>query len=95
MNGRDMLLVLAHMFRKKGCEVSIDEAIRFLSFNCRYGYPTNVRRLLSAAIENEMISREGNTIKAEFLFDKQYLPLNLSSALGDKVRFKDDVKPLR
>jgi len=94
MNGRDMLLVLAHMFRKLGREVTIDDAIHFLSFNCRYGYPTNVRRLLSAALENEMISRDGKNIKAEFLFDKQHLPLNLSTALGNKVEFKDDVTPL-
>ena len=95
MNGRDMLLVLAHLFRKKGSHVSIDSAVHFLSFSCRYGHPTNVRRLLSTALSNEMISRDGNTIKAEFLYDKQHLPLNLTSALGDKVRFKDDVMPLR
>lgn len=95
MNGRDMLLVLAHLFRKKGSQVSIEDAIHFLSFSCRYGHPTNVRRLLSTALNNEMISRDGNIIKAEFLFDKQHLPLNLFSALGDKVRFKETVEPLR
>jgi hypothetical protein len=94
MNGRDMLLVLAHLFRKLGNKVTIDDAIHFLSFNCRYGYPTNVRRLLSAALENEMISRDGEDIKAEFLFNKQYLPLNLSTALGNRVEFKDEVMPL-
>jgi len=94
MNGRDMLLVLAHMFRKLGDEVTIDDAIQFLSFNCRYGYPTNVRRLFSAALENEMITYDGKVIKAEFLFDKQHLPLNLSAVLSNKVEFKDDVKPL-
>jgi hypothetical protein len=94
MNGRDMLLVLTHLFRKKGSQVSINDAIHFLSFNCRYGHPTNVRRLLTTALNNEMISRDGNNIKAEFLFDKQYLPLNLSSALEEKVRFTEEVKPL-
>lgn len=94
MNGRDILLVLSHMFRKLGSEVTINDAIHFLSFTCRYGYPTNVRRLLSVALENEMISRDGIAIKAEFLFDKQHLPLNLSAALGNKVAFKDDVTPL-
>ncbi len=94
MNGRDMLLVLAHMFRKLGNEVVLDDAIHFLSFICRYGYPTNVRRLLSAALENEMISRDGKYIRAEFLFDKQLLPLNLSTALNNKVEFKEDVIPL-
>ena len=89
-----MLLVLAHMFRQLGSEVTIEDAIHFLSFNCRYGYPTNVRRLLSVAMENEMISRNGKDIKANFLFDKQHLPLNLSSALNNKVVFKEDVMPI-
>ncbi|MGY5859655.1 MAG: hypothetical protein RTU63_09815 [Candidatus Thorarchaeota archaeon] len=95
MNGRDMLLVLAHLFRKKGDKVPIDSAIHFLSFSCRYGLPTDVRKLLSTALKNEMISRDGNTIKAEFLYDKQLLPLNLSAALGGKVRFKEDIEPIR
>ena len=95
MNGRDMLLVLAHLFRKKGDQVSIDDAIQFLSFNCRYGLPSDIRRLLSTALTNEMISLDESTIKAEFLFNKQHLPLNLTAALGDKVRFKGDVQPLR
>lgn len=95
MNGRDMLLVLAHLFRKKGSEVAIEDSVQFLSFSCRYGQPTDVRRLLSTALNNEMISRDGNIIKAEFLYDKQHLPLNLSSALEDKVRFKEEVQPLR
>ena len=89
-----MLLVLAHMFRKKGSQVSIENAVHFLSFNCRYGLPTDVRKLLATALNNEMVSRDGNIIKAEFLFDKQFLPLNLSTALGGKVRFKEDVNPL-
>jgi len=94
MNGRDILLVLAHLFRKKGSHVSIENAVHFLSFSCRYGLPTDVRKLLSTALNNEMISRDGNIIKAEFLFDKQLLPLNLSTALGGKVRFKENVDPL-
>ena len=89
-----MLLVLAHLFRKKGKQVSIESAVQFLSFNCRYGLPSDVRKLLSVALENEMISRDGDSIIAGFLFDKQYLPLNLSSALEDKVRFKREIHPL-
>jgi hypothetical protein len=95
MNGRDMLLVLTHLFRKKGDKVPIDTAIEFLSFDCRYGHPTNIRRMLSSALENDMISRDGDIIKAAFLYDKQQLPLNLTAALKDKVRFNDDVTPLR
>ena len=95
MNGRDMLLVLAHLFRKKGNEVEIEDSIHFLSFSCRYGLPTDVRKLLATALNNEMISRDGNTIRAEFLYDKQLLPLNLSAALGNKIKFKEEVQPLR
>ncbi|MHA1862380.1 MAG: hypothetical protein ACTSWA_01325 [Candidatus Thorarchaeota archaeon] len=94
MNGRDMLLVLAHLFRKQGSQVSIENAVQFLSFSCRYGKPTDVRKLLSTALNNEMISREGDSIKSEFLFEKQYLPLNLSTALEDKVKFKEQIEPL-
>ena len=90
-----MLLVLAHLFRKNGSKVAITDSVQFLSFSCRYGLPTDVRKLLAAAVINEMISREGNTIKAEFLYNKQHLPLNLSAALRNKVRFKEEVQPLR
>ena len=95
MNGRDMLLVLAHLFRKNSGQVSIEDSVHFLSFSCRYGLPTDVRKLLTSALNHEMISRDGDTIKAEFLFDKQHLPLNLSAALKDKVRFKEEIQPLR
>ncbi len=90
-----MLLVLAHLFRKQGSQVPIESAVHFLSFSCRYGMPTDVRKLLSAALNNDMISRDDNKIKAEFLFDKQTLPLNLSSALESKVRFTENIEPLR
>lgn len=89
-----MLLVLAHLFRKKGDKVTVDEAIDFLSFRCRYGAPTDVRKMLSMALKNEMISKDGDRIAAQFLFDKQNLPLNLSSALQDKVRFQEDIQPM-
>jgi hypothetical protein len=94
MNGRDMLLVLAHLFRKKGSPVSIVEAVDFLSFKCRYGAPSNVRKMLTMAINNEMVSRNGDDILAEFLYDKQILPLNLSCALENKVQFKEDIAPI-
>lgn len=94
MNGRDILLVLAHLFRIRGDEVSIDDAIDFLSFRCRYGAPTEVRKLLSMALKNEMISRDVDKIYAEFIFDKQSLPLNLSAALQDKVRFQKEIEPM-
>jgi len=46
------------------------------------------------ALKNEMISRNVDRIVAEFLFDKQNLPLNLSAALQDKVQFQDDILPM-
>jgi len=94
MNGRDMLLILAHLFRKNGEQIAIEDSVHFLSFSCRYGQPTDVRKLLSTALHNEMISREGNIIRAEFLYDKQHLPLNLSAAFENKVSFKDGIQPL-
>ncbi len=94
MNGREILLVLAHLFRKNGKEVTIETAVNFLSFRCRYGSPTEVRKLLSIALKNEMISREKDSIIAEFLFNKQNLPLNLSAALQDKVKFTEDIEPM-
>ena len=80
MNGRDVLLVLAHLFRKKGSPVDIECAVEFLSFRCRYGPPSAIRRLISVAENNEMISREGPVVKAKFLFDKQFLSANLANA---------------
>lgn len=90
-----MLLVLAHLFRKRGNFVFIDDAISFLSFQCRYGPPTDIRKLLAIALKNGMISFEKNRLIAEFLYDKQVLPLNLSYTLEDKIRFNEDIEPLR
>jgi hypothetical protein len=94
MNGREMLLVLTHLFRKKGSPVSIVDAVDFLSFRCRFGTPTHVRKMLTMALINEMISRKDNSILAEFQYDKQTLPLNLSSSLQGKIRFGEDVEPI-
>jgi hypothetical protein len=95
MNGRDMLLVLAHLFRKRGNPVSLIEAIDFLSFKCRYGPPTDIRKMLAIALKNEMISYYGHNISAEFLYDKQLLPVNLSHVLEDRIRFKEEIEPLQ
>jgi len=94
MNGRDMILVLAHLFRKKGSPVSIVEAVDFLSFRCRYGAPSDVRKMLTVALNNEMISKKDNSILAEFLYDKQILPLNLYCSLENKIQFKNGIEPI-
>ena len=70
----------------------LEDAVKFLSFNSRYGNPTNIRRLLSVALENQMISRSGNQIAAEFMYDLQKLSPNQATKLGRNVSFKDSVE---
>lgn len=94
MNGRDLLLILTHLFRKKGEPVRVEDAVEFISFRCRYGSPSQVRRLLTMAMNNEMISRAEDSLKAEFLYDRQNLSPNLASALNDKVRIDSDIEPM-
>jgi hypothetical protein len=94
MNGRDVLLILAHLFRKCGDVVDIEYAVEYLSFRCRYGTPTNIRKMFSAAVENELISRDGNSIKAEFLFDRQNLSFNQTTSLENGVRVEGEYKPM-
>ncbi|MFX1473136.1 MAG: hypothetical protein ACFFBM_11570 [Promethearchaeota archaeon] len=94
MNGRDVLLILTHLFRFRGNQTSIDEAVKFLSFKCRYGKPSNIRRLLSAALNSEMISRNGDQIMAEFMFDLQKLSPNQAARFGRSMQFEDSVEPL-
>jgi hypothetical protein len=50
--------------------------------------------MLTKALMNEMISKKDNSILAEFIYNKQTLPLNLTSALQDKIRFGEDVEPI-
>jgi hypothetical protein len=94
MNGKNILLILAHLFRIKGKHPSIDDAVGFLSFKCRYGNPSNIRRMLTLAIENEMISMRNDHLSPEFLYDKQNLSPNQVANLEDKVVVSETVKPL-
>ena len=94
MNGKDLLLILTHLFRKKGNPVQVEDAVEFISFRCRYGRPSQVRRLLTMAIDNEMISRSEDSLNAEFLYDHQNLSPNLASALYEKVRIDSDIEPM-
>ncbi|MFX1483635.1 MAG: hypothetical protein ACFFCP_10640 [Promethearchaeota archaeon] len=94
MNGRDLLLILTHLFRKKGTPVGINDAVEFLSFKCRYGSPSQVRRVLSIGIGTEMISRHGDSINAEFLFDCQILSPNLVDMMQKSLKTKMDAEPL-
>ncbi len=94
MNGKDLLLILSHLFRKKGDPVRVEDAVEFISFRCRYGKPSQVRRLLTMAIDNGMIARSEDLLKAEFLFDRQYLAPNLASALNDKISISSEIDPM-
>jgi hypothetical protein len=78
----------------KGNPVQVDDAVEFISFRCRYGQPSQVRRMLTMAVTNEMVSRIKDSLKAEFLFDRQVLPLNLASILSDKVKIDSSVEPM-
>lgn len=46
------------------------------------------------AVDNEMISRFEDSVKAEFLYDKQVLPPNLLSVLEDKVRVDTNIEQM-
>ena len=94
MNGRDLLLILTHLFRKKGNPVLVEDAVDFISFRCRYGAPNQIRRMIKMAIDNEMVSLSHDVIKAEFLFDKQNLSPNLASRLSDKIRFGSGIEQI-
>ncbi|MFW9768196.1 MAG: hypothetical protein ACFFF9_03400 [Candidatus Thorarchaeota archaeon] len=94
MNGRDLLLILTHLFRKKGNPVRIEDAVEFISFRCRYGTPSMVRRILTIGTENEMIVRENDCIKAEFLYDKQILSPNLVEMLRDNLTVGKEIEPM-
>ena len=85
MNGRNLLLILTHLFRNKGPNPTIDDAVGFLSFKCRYGTPSNIRRMLTLAIENEMISIKEGHITPEFHYDKQHLSPNQTVNFEEKV----------
>ncbi len=94
MNGRDLLLILTHLFRKVGSPVKVEEAVEFLSFRCRYGRPSQVRRMLTFALQNEMISRTEDSIEAGFLYDQQALSHNIVSNLKSTIRMDNDVEPM-
>jgi hypothetical protein len=94
MNGRDLLLILTHLFRKKGNPVRIEDAVEFISFRCRYCSPSRVRRMLTIAKGNEMIVRDDDSIKAEFLYDKQILSPKLAELLRDKLDVGKDIEPM-
>ncbi|MHA1936098.1 MAG: hypothetical protein ACXAEN_25740 [Candidatus Thorarchaeota archaeon] len=95
MNGTHILLILSHLFRKRGSLVSIDDAVECLSFGWRYGKPSNIRRMLTIALENEMITLSDDMIAPNFLYDRQILSPNQSAFLVDRVEIEDTIECLR
>ncbi len=85
--------MLAHLFRKYGSVISIDDAVFILSFQWRYGNPTKIRKILSIAKENEMISVSDRYIQAEFLYDVQALEPNQAIILSGEP-LNEGVSPL-
>ncbi len=94
MNGRDLLLILTHLFRKKGNPVRVEDAVEFISFRCRYGKPSLVRRMLTMAVNNEMITRVEDSIRAGFLFDNQSLSPNLVALLYERLSVNHEINPM-
>lgn len=94
MNGRDLILILAHLFRTFGPEVSIEDAVEFLSFKCHYGPPLEIRKALSMALQKEMISKKGNTIRASFIYDTQRLTVGKLAKLENRIRVDGDFQPM-
>ena len=94
MNGKYILLTLTHLFRIKGSPISISDAVDFLSFTMRYAAPSQVRRMLSVALSHDMITRTGDHIQAEFLFDKQSLSPNMAVEITRNFNIDKSVEPL-
>jgi hypothetical protein len=46
------------------------------------------------ALGNEMIVRDADLIKAEFLYDKQILSPNLVEMLRDRLNVDKDIEPM-
>ncbi len=94
MKGKNILLMLVHLFRKLGDTTEINNAVYHLAFIWRYGTPTTIRKLLAIARENELISVSGDTITAEFLYGTQKLSPNQAELLSRDSTVNSDIDPL-
>ena len=77
--------MLAHLFRKCGGQVRLDDAVYRLAFVWRYGSPTIIRKILALATEKELISFEDGMIKAGFVFTAQKLDPNQTDIISREV----------
>ncbi|MFW9848539.1 MAG: hypothetical protein ACFFF4_05330 [Candidatus Thorarchaeota archaeon] len=94
MQGKYILLMLAHLFRKCGEQVELAESVYRLAFVWRYGAPTNIRRLLTIAREKQLISYENGYIKAEFVYTVQKLDPNQSDIVSNEIMSNQNIEPL-
>ncbi len=94
MQGKYILLMLAHLFRKCGEQIELTESVYRLAFVWRYGSPTNIRRLLTLAREKQLISYEDGIIKAEFVYTAQILDPNQSDIISNEIISNQNIEPL-
>ncbi|MHA1480622.1 MAG: hypothetical protein ACTSQZ_04275 [Candidatus Thorarchaeota archaeon] len=94
MNGKHLLLVLTHLFRKRGSPIEIEKAVDYLAFKMRYAAPSQIRRMLTVALNNEMITRQDDSIKAEFLFDRQKLSPTMATQISRSFNIEDEINPI-
>lgn len=94
MNGTHLLLMLAHLFRKYGGTIPVEEAVYTLSFRWRYSTPSSVRRMLTLSKDLELISVKNGVIRAEFLFNTQQLMPNQSDILSRQKIETESISPM-
>ena len=94
MNGTHLLLMLAHLFRKHGDTIPVEEAVYTLSFGWRYNTPSSIRRMLTLSKDLELISVEDGVIQAEFLFNTQELMPNQCDILSKQRIETEDISPM-
>ncbi|MHA1576915.1 MAG: hypothetical protein ACTSU3_06105 [Candidatus Thorarchaeota archaeon] len=94
MNGKHVLLVLTHLFRKRGSPIEIEKAVDYLAFKIRYAPPSQIRRMLTLALDNKMISRNSECIEACFLFDRQKLSPTMVKKISASFKFGTEINPM-
>lgn len=94
MNGKHILLVLTQLFRKRGSPIEIEKAVDYLAFKMRYAAPSQVRRMLTVALDNKIISRVDDSIKAEFLYDRQKLSPTMATQISKSFSVGNEISPM-
>ena len=60
----------------------------------RYAAPSQIRRMLTVALDNEMISREDDFIKPEFLFNRQKLSPTMATQISRTFNVGTEIDPI-